>query len=411
MRKNIILVAVLAIQCSILGANTLEKAYFDGDNPPSQSNYEGWDLRQVVFDTIDMGGFNFASANLLSVEILSSDNGEYFKDLNFAGASWSGGKFSSSAPYVLSSVTNANFSDSLVNFVTFQNLAFGGTSTFKNANLESSIFDSVTFSNTSFAGAVIRNALFSNSDFDKSKLVQTASYKDGDLSGVYFISASSLIDFSGTNFSSMDLTYSLFTGANLAGANFSLSKLGGSILANSDFTSADFRGASEMPLLEVSVVKNTIMSDGAIGNVTMREASDKIIVNGSAGGINAKLESDANFTDGVLELKDGGIFEICDGVSLSLSDDFEIIFEAGSADEIFDILAVGDGATIVMSDCLSDEEAQQAFINAIRDSEGNLVNWAPDSVASFVFAVPEPSTYAAVSAFISLLLVLIRRRK
>ena len=409
--KKIIMATAFALQCSVLSAQILEGVRFDGNNPPSQSNYEGWDLRQVVFDTVNMGGFNFASANLLSVEILSRDNGEYFKDLNFAGASWSAGKFSSSTPQGSSVVTSANFSDSFVNNVTFQNLTFGGTSTFKNANLESSIFDSVNFANSSFEGAVIRNALFSNSDFDKSKLVQTASYKDGDLSGVYFISASSLIDFSGTNFSSMDLTYSLFTGANLAGANFTLSKLGGSILVNSDFTSADFRGASEMPLLEVSVVKNTIMSDGAIGNVTMCEASDKIIVNGSAGGINAKLESDANFTDGVLELKDGGIFEICDGVSLSLSDDFEIIFEAGSADEIFDILAVGDGATIVMSDCLSDEEAQQAFINAIRDSEGNLVNWAPDSVASFVFAVPEPSTYAAVSAFISLLLVLIRRRK
>ena len=410
MRKNIIPVAVLAVQCSILGANTLEKAYFDGDNPPPQSNYEGWDLRQVVFDTVDMGGFNFASANLLSVEILSSDNGEYFKDLNFAGASWSAGKFSSSASQGSSSVINANFSDSFVNYVTFQNLAFGGTSTFKNANLEFSIFDSVTFADTSFEGAVIRNALFSNSDFDKSKLVQTASYKVGDLSGVYFFSSSSLMDFSDTDFSSMDLTYSLFTGANLAGANFTLSKLGGSVFSSSNFTSADFRGASMMPGLEVSIIKNTIMSDGAIGNVTMCEAGDKIIVNGSAGGINAKLESDANFTDGVLELKDGGIFEICDGVSLSLSDDFEIIFEAGSADEIFDILAVGDGATIVMSDCLSDEEAQQAFINAIRDSEGNLVNWAPDSVASFVFAVPEPSTFAAIFGVVALAVILRRRR-
>ena len=110
MKKNLILAAALAIQCSILGANTLEKAYFDGDNPPPQSNYEGWDLRQVVFDTVDIGGFNFASANLLSVEILSSDNGEYFKDLNFADASWSAGKFSSSASQGSSSVINANFS-------------------------------------------------------------------------------------------------------------------------------------------------------------------------------------------------------------------------------------------------------------------------------------------------------------
>lgn len=411
MKKNLILAAALAIQCSILGANTLEKAYFDGDNPPPQSNYEGWDLRQVVFDTVDMGGFNFASANLLSVEILSSDNGEYFKDLNFADASWSAGKFSSSASQGSSSVINANFSDSFVNYVTFQNLAFGGTSTFKNANLEFSIFDSVTFADTSFEGAVIRNALFSNSDFDKSKLVQTASYKVGDLSGVYFISSSSLMDFSDTDFSSMDLTYTLFTGANLSGANFTLSNLLGSVFSSSNFTSADFRGTSMMPGLEVSIIKNTIMSDGSIANLQMREAGDKIVVNGSAGGINAKLESDANFSDGILELKDGGIFEIGDGVSLSLSNDFEIIFEAGSADEIFDILAVGEGVTIVMSDCLSDEEAQKAFINAIRDSDGNLVNWAPDSVASFVFAVPEPAACTAVFGVLALALAAYRRRK
>ena len=64
-----------------------------------------------------------------------------------------------------------------------------------------------------------------------------------------------------------------------------------------------------------------------------------------------------------------------------------------------------------MSDCLSDEEAQQAFINAIRDSEGNLVNWAPDSVASFVFAVPEPATCAAILGALSLALAAYRRRK
>lgn len=102
--------------------------------------------------------------------------------------------------------------------------------------------------------------------------------------------------------------------------------------------------------------------------------------------------------------------EVMDGVTVSISDEFIISF-AGEVSGVDDLLLIGDNSTIVMAGYKSDEEAQAAFIGLFKDSEGNNVDWSPDSVASFVTAaIPEPSTYAAIFGALTLAFAAYRRR-
>ena len=100
-----------------------------------------------------------------------------------------------------------------------------------------------------------------------------------------------------------------------------------------------------------------------------------------------------------------------DDVTVTISDELSISFD-GEISGVNDILLMGDNSTIVMAGYESNEEAQAAFIGLFKDSEGNSVDWAPESVASFVTAaIPEPSTYAAIFGALAIAFAAYRRRK
>ena len=88
----------------------------------------------------------------------------------------------------------------------------------------------------------------------------------------------------------------------------------------------------------------------------------------------------------------------------------EIVFN-GEVSGVGDLLELGNGVTIVMSDYNSDEEAQAAFIGLFKDENGQGVDWSMDTVESFVVAaVPEPSAFAALAGALALGLAVCRRR-
>lgn len=423
----------------VFAQETLENITYTDDNK-SGSNYASWTLNDVTFETTNISRSDFSGAKLNNTNIhvrydteIPYEDGykNYFTDINFSRAIWKGGSFSgettiqhspssSNTHYVSMNLKNVNFSNAVINNVSFLSIVCEGSTTFEGANLEGSSFFMADFSEVSpslFSNASINGTKFIDSGFNKDMLRSTASYKNKNLSGIFLALNSAILDLKGVEFSEMNLSNSTFqnvdfptsnfTGANLTGGRFIMSNFSGTNLESADMRNVKDFGST----FSGAIYKNTIMSDGTIENLSMQTADDKIIVYGDAGGINAKIDADAEFLAGKIELKDGGMLEIGDGVSLTLSDDVSIVFDANLVEGINDLFVMGDDSTIVMSGYTSDEEAQAAFIGLFQDEEGHFADWSPDTVASIVTAVPEPSTYATIFGALVLAFAAYRRRK
>ena len=98
---------------------------------------------------------------------------------------------------------------------------------------------------------------------------------------------------------------------------------------------------------------------------------------------------------------------------MTITDAINIVFDANAnVSEISDILILGDNATVVMAG-YTDAEARSAFLSMIKDSDGNIVDWSSDSVASFVkgTVVPEPAEWAMIFSAFALGFAIYRKRK
>ena len=298
---------------------------------------------------------------------------------------------------------NANFKDAVLNKVAFQSVNFDSNCTFENADLYGSSFFVVDLHDSTFQNAKIAGAEFIDSGFNKTMLQSTASYKNKDLQGLFLASNGGPIDFSGVDFSGVNLREATFIQVNLSGANF---------------TSADLRGSMMFGDTSGAIYKNTVTSYGCISNISMESDSDKIIIQAlderaasGASASNAMIISDANMSAGTIEIGGGEKLEIADGVVVAMSDQIKIVFDADYVGGVEDLLVLGDGASVVMAGYDSDEAARAAFVNLFEDSDGNSVDWAPDSVADFVSAaVPEPAAWAAIFGAFALALAAYRKR-
>ncbi len=195
------------------------------------------------------------------------------------------------------------------------------------------------------------------------------------------------------------------------------------------FKSTDFRGATvngesfnSSDIADAGENINTLLGNGEIFSNDMNNSINKGLVLGegetftiAAHEVSAKLTVDSTLTDGTIDIKDGGLFELTDGVTLTLTDQVNILFDASAlVGSVNDLVLLGKDSTIVMAGYESDEAAQAAFISLFQDSEGKGVDWSPDSIANFVVAgpaIPEPSTYAAIFGALALAFAAYRRRK
>ena len=356
-----------------------------------EANFTKSNLTGTVFTNASMGYANFTGANLTGANFTNADfhyanlSDAIIKGANFTGANgFTASQLRNTASYKNKDLSGINLSDN--------NLSSWD---FSSQNLSGAIFSNSVLTSSNFKNAIIKGADFTSAvknGFKKEQLYSTTSYKNKDLSG---------INLSDNNLSSWD-----FSSQNLSGAIFS-----NSVLSGADFTNADLRGAKMNGESSDYIVKNTINTDGNIANISMENSDDFILVRNSANGINAKISTDESINDGMIKFSNGGILEFAAGITLLLQDNVEIVFDAnGIVDGVHDLFLFGNNSTIVMSDYETDEAARAAFIGLIRDSNGNFVNWSPDSVVGLVVAVPEASTVGALFGVVALFYAIYRRK-
>ena len=200
--------------------------------------------------------------------------------------------------------------------------------------------------------------------------------------------------------------------------------------ARNTLKSTDFRGATVNGVsFNVSDIAsageniNTLLGSGEIFSNDRDSSINKGLMLGAgdtftitAHEVSAKLTVDSILTGGAIDIKDGGLLELTDGITLTLTDQVNILFESDSSTvaSASDLVLIREGATIVMAGYESDEAAQAAFIRLFQDSEGNNVDWSPESVANFVVAgpaIPESSTCAAILGLFVIAFAACRRRK
>lgn len=420
MNNKIAVVCFLLASSVPMFAQNLENATYKNETMPNGA-YAGYTLNNVTFEDSDIHDSNFSNATLNNFTIFVTEDSRlsnleterYFANLNFSNSVWTGGKFSGLTSKSTSSqiyevfvpvvLKDVNFSGATLSGVEFSSIdSIEGSTNFKGANLSGSKFYRVSVRNADnglFEDAIINGVFFNQvGGLNGEMLSKTGSYKKGDLSGLLINGyTNSPTDLSGMDFSGMNLQGMGTSSVNLSNANFTGADLRGSGFSS---FSTDTSGA---------IYKNTIMSNGAINNITFNSESDVLVVR--AYKTNAKITENAELSAGSIELLDGAKLEVMDGATVTISDKFAISFD-GEISGVGDILLMGDNSTIVMAGYKSDEEAQAAFIGLFKDSEGNNVDWSPDSVASFVTAaVPEPSTYAAIFGALALAFAAYRRRK
>ena len=421
MKATTILLLATITSALSLSAQTLNDITYSGDTLPGQ-NYSSYVMNNVTFENSDMHGSNFSNATLNNFTIfVTEDSGlsnldteRYFANLDFSSSVWTGGKISGLTRISISNVTqetfapvvlkNVNFSGAALSGVEFSSIdAIKGSTSFKGANLSGSNFYHVNLQGADsglFEDAIINGVFFNQvSGLNVEMLAKSGSYKNGNLSGLLINGyVNSPTDLSGMDFSGMNLQ-----GMGTSSVN----------LSNANFTGADLRGSSFSSMIfdptAGAIYKNTIMSDGKINNLSLNSEGDVLMVR--ANETNAKIAENAVLSAGSIELLDGAKLELADGVAVTLSDGIVISFE-GDISDASDLLLMGDNSTIVMAGYESNEAAQAAFIGLFKDSEGNSVDWAPESVASFVTAaIPEPSTYAAIFGALAIAFAAYRRRK
>lgn len=418
--KTIMITSLAMITVGLsLSAQTLENITYTKEEK-TNSQYSGYTLKNVTFEATNLSGSNFSGAAMDNVifhvrhdtGLSSSEISSYFSDLDFSNSRWNGGSISGQTDVVSGSSTttyrvninlyNANFSNAIVNNVSFQSVQFDSKTTFENADLYGSTFFVAKLQESTLKNAHIAGATFIDTGFNRDILESTASYRNKKLNEVFITSNGGKVNLSGVDFSGVNLRNATLLNVNLTNANF---------------TGADLRGSRIFGDDSGAIYKNTITSSGILSNISMQSDSDKITIYANDArfeensGQSVKVTSDTEFNAGTIEIEGGEKLEFSDEITVTMSDQINIIFDSEIVSGIDDIFVMGDSATIVMSGYSDNLSAQQAFIALFKDYDGNIADWAPETVATFVVAaVPEPSTYALIFGIFAIGLAIYRSR-
>ena len=417
--KTIFLLVSLTTALS-LSAQTLENIIYTNE-VMTNSQYSGYTLNNVTFEATNVSGSNFSGTTMDNVifhvrhdtGLSGSKIGSYFSDLDFSNSRWNGGSISGQTDVVSGSSTttyrvninlyNANFSNAIVNNVSFQSVQFDSRTTFENADLYGSTFFVVDLQDSTLKNTHIAGATFIDTGFNRNILESTASYKNKKLNEIFITSNGGSVNLSGVDFSGVNLRNATLFNVNLTNANF---------------TGADLRGSMIFGNDSGAIYKNTITSSGILSNISMQSDSDKITIYANDTrfekdlGQSVRVISDTEFNAGTIEIQEGEMLEFSAGITIAMNDQINIIFDSETVGGVEDLFVIGDSTSIVMSGYDDDLSAQKAFIGLFKDSDGNAADWAPESVATFVVAaVPEPSAYTLIFGIFAVGLVVYRNKR
>ncbi len=219
----------------------------------STASYQTGDLTGIGLGLNDLTGWNFAGKNLTNAGFSQAT----LTDADFTGAVVTRASFSknpnegftaeqlySTASYQQGDLTRMSFA---MSDLTGWNFA--------GKNLTEAGFWEATLTGADFTGAVITGALFwdtTGRGFTREQLYSTASYRDGDLSGVYLDGN----DLTGWNFAGQNLTKAKFSGATLTGADFT-----GAVVTSAIFHDATSRGFTAEQLYSTASYQDGDLTD------------------------------------------------------------------------------------------------------------------------------------------------------
>lgn len=392
-------------------------------------------------------GLSSGAPSVLSIEKSSISNSD-FTGLKISGSS----NYDLFGFYISadSSLTNVDFSGSTFNIESDANrtssflskgvlkdVNFSGSSFVGFSAVEGNVALSGTVENVNFSNSTFKGCLDSFGGFELDGATITSvlnitcdSVKNLNLSGSTFNSWSGISISPKTELDTLVAQDVKFLNVYSEMGAFAITQAGQVSLESMDFrgSTVTYLGSTEAKTLTIGDVglmnvKNSMFGDGVIYSYAGGDSSANlglVLAEGdtftiAAHEVSAKLTVDSTLTGGTIDIKDGGLFELADGVTLTLTDQVNILFDANSAvDSVSDLVLLGEDSTIVMAGYESNEAAQAAFISLFQDSEGNNVDWSPDTVANFVVAgpaIPEPSTYATIFGALVLAFAAYRRRK
>ena len=352
------------------------------------------------------------------------------EDSSLENVDFSGSSFSATSSAVRSSAVVSNGFLKNVNFSGSTFVSFGAID--GNVTLSGNV-ENIDFSNSTFKGCIDSMAGY---EFDGATMASALCLKGNTVKNIN-ISGSTVNSWSGIDINAKTSVDTLIAhDVKFINVNAEMFAKAMGQGANSDtqtLKSIDLRG-STVAYFGTSDVKTITIDDVSFRNVENSMVGDGVIYsfnNGDSNSnrglvlsegeiftvlaheISAKLTVDSILTGGTIDIKDGGIFEIADNVTLTLSDSVNFVFDAGAAEGVNDILVLGEGTTVVMSGYDSDKDARAAFVGLFHDSNGNGVDWNPETVSDFVVAggaVPEPSFYALILCVFAAVFA-VRRRK
>ncbi len=230
----------------------------------STASYQQGDLTGISFGGQWLHGqtWDFSGQNLSSASFAGSDlSGVNFSNADLSGASFQAASLYSNCSLVGADLTGVNFRDAYLG--------------------------------ADITGAIIRGADFSyTGDFFANDLYSTASYQEGDLSGITILRVMDYWDLSGITFTdatfmSAEFDYADCSDSDFSGANFTKARLyftdfTGSRLSDVDFvifgndtavgldtatlTGADIRGCSDLPSV---ASQNLIHRDGHVDGFSL----------------------------------------------------------------------------------------------------------------------------------------------
>jgi len=277
------------------GANfsNLDLEYANIEEPDlDNANFSCDDMTGAIITNSSLVNADFSNSNLTEIIFLPVDDlsGANFTDANLTVANLYG-----------CNLTNTNFTDAIVNGaeigvqIAFSQLASTASYQQKNLagihltgdmtgwnlsgqNLSGAWLTGTTLTNANLTGATVLGTNFGGeiaNGFTFSQLASTASYQQGNLSGIDLSSC----ELQGWDFSKQNLAGALFVNSGLRGANFADANLADVNFDTADLTDADLRGASGVGPLLNNLVYNTIQPDGTIQGLNLGPDETLIVRN------------------------------------------------------------------------------------------------------------------------------------